>query len=211
MPKDNRIGRHFYQQNTLEVSRQLLGKVLVRIDQGRRLAGMITECEAYRGEQDLGCHAKAGLTPRTQVMYGSAGHAYVYFTYGSHWMLNVVTEEQGFPAAVLLRSIAPLEGIEVIAARRAGRPRPQWTDGPGKLCQALGITKAENGLDMCEPDASLFIETGVEIPDKIVTIGPRVGLNSVPEPWKSVPWRFRVSPEDIKSVLSNFCPINWEE
>ena len=165
----------------------------MHLDNGQRLAGWITEVEAYIGEADLGCHARAGRTPRTQVMYGPPGHAYVYFTYGMHWCLNFVTEAEGFPAAVLIRAIQPCEGLEIIAARRSPQPPARWTDGPGKLCQALGIDRRHNGLDLCSPESELFVEFGSPIPPENVTIGPRVGLNSVPEPWKSMPWRFRLT------------------
>jgi DNA-3-methyladenine glycosylase len=160
----------------------------VRILDGRRLVGYITETEAYVGEDDLGCHAKAGRTARTAVMYGPAGRAYVYFTYGNHWMLNVVTEREGFPAAVLIRAIQPLEGMGVMSARRSGRN----TFGPGKLTQAMGITRSENGVDLTRLRSPLRIERGVRVPDALVTRGPRVGLNGVPEPWRSKPWRFLV-------------------
>ncbi|OGO26743.1 MAG: hypothetical protein A2136_08545 [Chloroflexi bacterium RBG_16_54_11] len=185
-----RLPRQFYNRPALTVARELLGMRLVRLEQGGRTAGIIVETEAYRGEDDLGCHASSGLTPRTQVMYGEAGHAYVYFTYGMHWMLNFVVEAEGFPAAVLIRGIVPTEGLERIAARRQGRAFEQWTDGPAKICKALAINKAQNGTDLCAPQAELFVEFGVKFSDSSVTIGPRVGLNSVPEPWKSVPWRF---------------------
>lgn len=186
------LPREFFARPTLEVTRSLLGMRLVRLEAGMRIAGIITETEAYVGETDLGCHAKAGRTPRTAVMYGPPGHAYVYFTYGTHWMLNFVAEAEGFPGAVLVRAIQPTEGLEIIAARRKGRPPAQWTDGPGKLCQALGITGSLNGHDVCAPQATLFVEEGEPIPDSSVTIGPRVGLYNVPEPWKSIPWRYRV-------------------
>lgn len=155
---------------------------------GRRLAGLITETEAYIGEKDLASHARAGRTPRTAVMYGAPGHAYVYFTYGNHWMLNVVTEQEGTPGAVLIRAIQPLEGVEVMLERRHGRD----TFGPGKLCQALGIDKSLNGADLASKDSGLWIERGVQVPDSAVTLGPRVGLNTTPEPWLSKPWRFLV-------------------
>jgi DNA-3-methyladenine glycosylase len=158
---------------------------------GQRISGIITETEAYRGEDDLACHARSGLTPRTAVMYGKPGHAYVYFNYGMHWLLNFVTETEGFPAAVLIRGIQPIEGLEIIAERRKDRPRSQWTDGPAKLCQALGIDGNFNGVDICSPEAALYVENSHKIPDSGVTIHPRVGLNNVPEPWKSIPWRFR--------------------
>jgi len=180
------LPRSFYNRPTLIVARELIGARLVHILNGQKLIGLITEAEAYIGEEDLGCHAKAGLTPRTQVMYGPPGHAYVYFTYGNHWMLNAVTEREGCPAAVLIRAIQPIEGLEVMSARRSGRD----TFGPGKLTLAMGIAKQENGVDLTRKDSDLWIEAGVSVPDSAVTIGPRVGLNTVPEPWKSKPWRF---------------------
>jgi DNA-3-methyladenine glycosylase len=178
----------FYNRSTLTVARDLIGARLVRILDGQKLVGLITETEAYISEKDLACHAKAGRTPRTAVMFGEPGHAYVYFTYGNHWMLNVVTERAGFPAAVLIRAIQPIEGAEVMSARRSGRD----TFGPGKLCQALGITKSENGVDLTETTGGLWIEAGVEVSNSLVTKGPRVGLNNTPEPWLSKPWRFLV-------------------
>ncbi len=190
MTSPARISRDFFTRPTLQVVRELLGKRLVRMEGNERIAGIIVEAEAYIHQEDLGCHASAGLTPRTRVLFGPPGRTYVYFTYGNYWMLNFVTEPEGTPAAVLIRGIVPTEGLERITARRAGRPEKQWTDGPGKLCVALAIGKAQNDLDMCAEDAEIFVEQGVEIPDSSVTIGPRVGLNSVPEPWKSIPWRF---------------------
>jgi DNA-3-methyladenine glycosylase len=184
------ISREFFSQNTSTVARGLLGMRLVRLEGGRRLSGLVVETEAYRGEEDQGCHARAGLTPRTRVMYGPPGHAYVYFTYGMHWMLNFVTEPEGFPAAVLIRAIFPTEGLDVIASRRDGQPFERWTDGPAKLCRALDIDGRHHGLDLCAPEAELFIEPGESVPDSAVTIGPRIGLNNVPEPWKSIPWRY---------------------
>jgi DNA-3-methyladenine glycosylase len=183
------LPRDFYNRSTLTVARDLIGTRLVRILDDIKLVGLITETEAYIGEEDLACHAKAGRTPRTQVMYGPPGHAYVYFTYGNHWMLNAVTEREDFPAAVLIRAIQPIEGVEIMSARRNGRD----TFGPGKLTQAMGITKSENTVDLTVANDSLWIEAGISVPDKNVTIGARVGLNTVPEPWLSKPWRFLVN------------------
>lgn len=189
--------RKFYNRPTLTVARGLIGARIVHISEGVRLAGLITETEAYIGETDLACHAKAGRTPRTAIMYGPPGHAYVYFTYGNHWMLNVVTEVEGFPAAVLIRAIQPAEGVKIMSARRRGRD----TFGPGKLTQAMGITKSENGVDLTVAGDGLWIETGISVPDENVTIGPRVGLNTVPEPWFSKPWRFLVKGWKIESGI----------
>jgi DNA-3-methyladenine glycosylase len=193
MLESNRLERDFFTRPTTQVARELLGARLVRKDGDLRLSGTIVETEAYRGKEDLGCHARAGLTSRTRVMYGPPGHAYIYFTYGMHWMLNFVTEETGFPAAVLIRAVIPTEGQEVIAARRGSQPPHLWTDGPAKLCQAFGIQGDLNGIDLCDEQAQIFVERGIPISDSNVTIGPRVGLNSVPEPWKSIPWRYRVT------------------
>ncbi len=186
MPKI--LPRKFYDRATLQVARDLLGARLVRALDGQRLSGLITETEAYVGETDLGSHARVGRTARTRVMYGPPGHAYVYFTYGNHWMLNVVCERLDFPAAVLVRAIQPVEGQDVISKRRSGRD----TFGPGKLAQALSITGEENGIDLTERNGRLWIEEGQPVPERLVTKGPRVGLYSVPEPWKSKPWRFLV-------------------
>jgi DNA-3-methyladenine glycosylase len=185
------LPRQFFCRPALSVARELLGTRLVRIENGRRLSGLIIETEAYSGEDDQGCHAKVGRTPRTQVMYGPPGYAYVYFTYGMHWCLNFVVETEGFPAAVLIRAIQPTEGLDVIAARRDGIPREHWADGPAKLTKALNIAKAFNGADLCAPTAQLFVEPGFRISDSQFVTTPRIGLKNVPEPWRSIPWRFR--------------------
>ena len=182
------LPRDFYNRPTLTVARELIGARLVRILDDIKLFGLITETEAYISEKDLACHCKAGLTPRTAPMYGKPGHAYVYFTYGNHWMLNAVTEREGFPAAVLIRAIQPIEGIDVMMKRRQGRD----AFGPGKLTQALGITKSENNADLTGTASSLWIEAGVPVPNSRVTKSPRVGLNNTPEPWLFKPWRFKV-------------------
>ena len=191
------LPREFYNRSTLTVARELIGTRLVRILDGQKLVGLITETEAYIGEEDLACHAKAGRTPRTLPMYGPPGHAYVYFTYGNHWMLNAVTEREDFPAAVLIRAIQPIESVEIMSTRRGGRD----TFGPGKLTQAMGITKNENTVDLTQANQNLRIELGISVPDKSVTNGPRVGLNSVPEPWFSKPWRFLVNDWKIEISL----------
>ena len=188
MIKSFPLPRKFYNRPTLTVARELLGARLIHISDGMKLVGLISETEAYFGFDDLASHAKAGRTIRTDPMFGPPGHAYVYFTYGHHWMLNAVTEKEGFPAAVLIRAIQPIEGVDVMMERRQGRD----TFGPGKLTQALGITKSQNYADLTESSSGLWIEAGVKVLEKSVTIGARVGLNTTPEPWFSKPWRFLV-------------------
>ncbi len=186
-----------YAVSAVDVAPYLLGKVLLRTDLGQPVGGIITEVEAYQGEDDLGCHARAGLTPRTRVMYGPPGRAYIYFTYGMHWMLNAVTCAQGTPAAVLIRAIHPIYGLEQMGQFRPTRPKG-WTDGPAKLCQALNLTNTLNGTDLCDPSGPLQIgDIGLTVPTDWVQTGPRVGLNHVPEPWKSIPWRWMISPEEL--------------
>ena len=200
MDKGDHLPRDFFSQHALKAARRLLGMRLVRIESQTRISGIIIETEAYRGEEDLGCHCRSGRTPRTQVMYGPPGYAYVYFTYGQHWMLNFVVEREGYPAAILIRGIQPDGGIQSIASRRAKQPPAQWTNGPAKICQALNIDKSFNGADICAPDAQLYVEESVSIPESCVTTGPRVGLNTVPEPWKSIPWRFLVTDYPFDSL-----------
>jgi DNA-3-methyladenine glycosylase len=188
------IPREFYARPALAVARDLLGCRMVRLQDGQRLAGLITETEAYQGEEDLGCHASAGKTSRTAVMYGPPGHAYVYFTYGMHWMLNAVTDLPGTPSAVLIRAIHPKEGCQQMQANRPHLAlKSGWTDGPAKLTQALAIKREFNQADLCDQKSDLWIEFGEDVQDAEVERGPRVGLNSVPEPWRSIPWRFKVS------------------
>ena len=132
----NILPRSFYDRPAPQVAPELISCRLVRIYNGQRLAGLITEAEAYQGEEDLACHARAGLTPRTEPMYGPPGHAYIYFTYGMHWLLNAVTDGLGEPAAVLIRGIWPTEGLEQMAALRPALARQKgWLDGPAKLAQ----------------------------------------------------------------------------
>ena len=117
------------------------------------------EVEAYQGVEDQACHARAGKTARNGVMFGAPGRAYVYFTYGMHWMLNLVCEDEGVPAAVLIRAIKPVEGLEVMRELRPTlADKPGWLNGPAKLTQALAIGREQNGVDVCSPDGGLWVE-----------------------------------------------------
>jgi len=197
-----RLTRRFFQRPTLVVARELLGARLVRVERGgSRTSGLIVEAEAYIGSEDLGCHARAGRTARNASMWGPPGRAYVYFTYGMHWCLNVVTEEEGFPAAVLLRALLPFEGRAAMRRRRGPAGNRDLTGGPARVCQALGIDRRFDGHDLCSTEAHLFLETGVPIPELDVSKSPRVGLNRVPEPWRSLPWRFLVRPSALATLV----------
>lgn len=186
------LPRSFFLRRTELVARDLLGCLLVRQSNGTRLSGRIVEAEAYRGEEDLACHAKAGRTKRTEIMYGLPGFAYVYFTYGMHWMLNVVAEKEGFPAAVLIRAVEPVEGIEVMRRLRGMDEISLLCKGPGRLTQAMAIQRAENGLDFCEKASFLRIEPGIKPKDREIIASPRIGLGKTPEPWLSKLWRFHI-------------------
>lgn len=185
------LQRAFYDRPTLDVARDLLGKSLVRVLDGERLSGRIVETEAYIGEADKANHAARGWRERHAVMYGPAGFAYVYLIYGVHYSLNTVTQSEGFPAAVLIRAIVPQEGIATMRAQRGNRPPAQTADGPGKLCQALGIDLGQNGVDLTQP-GTLFIEDAPAIPDAYVARTTRVGVGGDTRA-REAPWRFIVS------------------
>jgi len=189
--RDGILLRSFYARDTVVVARDILGRVLVRLLDGQRLSGIIVEAEAYCGEGDEGCHAHAGLTPRTATLFGPPGHAYVYFTYGMHHLFNVVTEEDGVAGGVLVRALHPLEGIETMRAHRPGRRDRELTNGPAKLCAACAIDKSLNGADLVAGD-EIWLEEGEPVPDERVLVGRRIGLN-VGEEARSQLWRFAVA------------------
>jgi DNA-3-methyladenine glycosylase len=196
----NILSPDFYDRSVVTVARDLLGMRLVRTLDNLTIAGIITETEAYDGEKDMACHAHVGKTRRNEVMFGQPGHAYIYFTYGMHWLLNCVTGIEGYPAAVLIRAIFPTENIGEIGRRRFPAKEKDWCNGPAKLTQALSIDKQLNGVNLCSKKSCLNIEQAESIPDKFVIASPRIGINSVPEPWRSKPWRFQALP-----------PVNWFE
>jgi DNA-3-methyladenine glycosylase len=190
-----KIPRSFYQQPTLDVARQLLGKYLVRKHEDGTTIGRIVETEAYVGPEDKACHASRGRTARTQVMFGRAGHAYVYLVYGFHHMLNIVTEAVDFPAAVLIRAVEPMEGIGLMGARRGTKERRNLASGPGKLCQAFAIDRTLNGDDVC--GKVLYLEDRLELAPQFVAT-PRIGVEYAGD-WKHKPWRFVVRDSEFVS------------
>lgn len=194
------LPKSFYHDEVTLVARRLLGMRLIRSLNGTRTGGIIIETEAYRGEEDLACHARVGKTRRNAMLYEDGGASYVYFIYGMHWLVNAVTGEYGFPAAVLIRAILPLEGLEGIQARRSGRPQTEWCNGPAKICQALAIDGTLSGMMLYQENGELWIEEGKPVADNKVKNSPRIGLGATPEPWKSLPWRFFVDPQDVKNT-----------
>jgi DNA-3-methyladenine glycosylase len=172
-----RLPRAFYERDSATVARALLGQRLVRVLDGQRVGGLICETEAYGGADDEASHAHRH-TPRSAIMYGPPGYAYVYFIYGMHFCLNAVTEVDGQPGAVLIRAIVPDEGVAMMRDRRGSvsvRIEHRLTDGPGKLCDALGITRVQNGIDLTE-SAELSIEAGVAVADEQLEVTPRIGV-----------------------------------
>ena len=173
------LQRSFFEQGTLTVAQELIGTRL----HFNNYSGIITETEAYIGKDDPACHAAKGLIPRTKVMFGAAGYSYVYLIYGMYHCLNIVTEAEGFPAAVLIR------GIICDTTHR-------HLDGPGKLCKAWGITKEHNAIDICS-NLSFYVNTGSPVTHILTT--PRIGIKVGTEHL----WRFIMSPSDINERLHN--------
>ena len=191
-----KLSRDFYDRPTLDVARDLIGQVLVHHHRGVRTSGVIVEVEAYIGESDPACHAAPGRTKRNAPLYGPPGFAYVYLNYGIHPLVNAVTEPDGSPAAVLIRALDPLDGVETMRRRRSravkgrrhGAARSlaahDLCRGPGNLTMAMGITVRENELDLC--GSRLYIEEGDPLPAARIMWGPRIGLNVGTEhPWRA--------------------------
>lgn len=169
------LSRNFYNRDTIQVAKDLLGKKLVRRFKDRNLSGMVVETEAYLGSTDSASHAYKGQTPRNFVMFGPAGRAYVYFVYGMHYMLNIVTQEVGTPCAILIRAIEPLEGLKQMEALRK-KTGKNLANGPAKLCQAMAIDKSLNGWDLtC--GKTLWLEDYKTIPEAHVCVGSRIGID----------------------------------
>jgi DNA-3-methyladenine glycosylase len=172
--------------NVLQASEALVGCRLIR---GGRVA-QIVETEAYRAEDDPACHAYRSRTVRNETMWGPPGHAYVYLNYGLHWMLNVTAHEPGRAAAVLIRAAEPLAGFDEFRAARPGIKDPELLRGPGKLCRAFGITRADDGMDLLNPESELHIEVPSHLGEGRVGVplvaGPRIGIAV----GQDFPWRF---------------------
>ena len=190
MKTTNRLQRDFFLRPTLEVAADLLGKYLVMETEAGRIIGEINEVESYIGQDDPACHAAIGRTPRNEVMFWEGGHAYVYFTYGMYHCLNIVTENKDFPSAILIRSIIPIEGGNLIMKNRhtsssSSKISPKTlVNGPGKICQALQLDRKHNGIDLTKSGQLFLLDSG-----KIITNfnrTPRIGISK----GKDLKWRF---------------------
>jgi DNA-3-methyladenine glycosylase len=193
-----RLLRPFFARPADELAPAVLGRRLVRIlPDGTRLAGTIVEAEAYVGVGDRACHSfNHRRTPRVEAMYGPPGTAYVYLTYGMHWMLNLVCGEPGEPVAVLLRAIQPTQGLNAMRRHRASAPKspPDIVDrdlcrGPARLCQALAVDLALNAVDLTA-SRELWLEAGESVPREQIARTPRIGVASAGKPWADAPLRF---------------------
>lgn len=201
-----KIPRSFYQQNTIDIARELLGCEFISNIGGVKTGGIIVETEAYRGPDDPACHAYRGLTNRNRVMFGDPGFLYVYFTYGNHFMANIVCEQAGFPAAVLVRGIEPRYGIDTMAERRTTREITNIASGPGKLARALGLTTANNGTDLLKSD--IYLRGPAEHDSKILA-SPRIGIG---ERGSEKLWRFYIKDnphvsKGTKNIRENSVPL----
>jgi len=186
------LPRQFYNRPTLKVAKELLGKYLVVQKDRYNLSGKIVETEAYIGFKDPASHAYRGMTPRNRVMFGDPGYAYVYITYGMHHCLNLVTEKEEYPAAVLIRALEPTDGVELMKKRRGRQRLKDLTSGPAKLCQALGIDRKLNGADLCSE--IIYVEDRGEVVERIAS-SARIGIKE----GKQKKWRFYIKNNEFVS------------
>ena len=200
--KTVKLQREFYTRpNVLTVARELLGKLLVvPAAAGQRVSGMIVEVEAYRGPEDRASHAYGGRrTRRTETMYGRGGVAYVYFVYGMYYQFNVVSGVADTPHAILVRALEPVEGIELMRERRHMHPDHNLTNGPGKLCIALGIDRALDAADLL--GERVWLEEYEPVSPRRIAKGPRIGIDYAAE-WIDKPWHFWIKDNSYVSRRS---------
>lgn len=185
-----KLKRDFYNRDALTVSEELLGKTLVHITEEGITKGKIVEVEAYMGAQDKAAHSYGNLySERTKIQYGEGGYAYVYLIYGMHICMNIVANKEAIPEAILIRSLEPLEGIELMKKRRKTDNIKLLCNGPGKLSQAMGITKENYGDDLC--GETLYLEDGIVIPKSKILKSKRINIDYAEEA-KDYLWRFTI-------------------
>jgi DNA-3-methyladenine glycosylase len=193
------LQRGFYERDVLTVSKDLLGKILVHDTLEGVASGRIVETEAYRGPEDLAAHSSGGRhTRRNEMMYGEKGHAYIYFIYGMYWCFNVTAGgTPRKPEAVLVRALEPLEGKNIMAKRRGTQNAVNLSNGPAKLCMAMGLSKAQNKADLTSPP--LFINDAPPIPAENIVSATRIGVDYAGK-WKDEPWRFYIKDNHFVST-----------
>lgn len=189
---NNKLPVKFYKRNVIIVAKELLGKIIAVNKKGKILSGRIVEVEAYDGSIDQAAHTYIGKTKRNEVMFESGGLLYVYFTYGMYYCSNVVTGKENERTAVLLRALEPIEGIDTMAFNRFGKieisekQKLNLTNGPGKLCMALGIDKSQNGISLIGDE--IYILKNKKIPEEKIAVTTRIGISKS----KELPWRFYI-------------------
>ena len=193
------LSQAFYARDALVVARELLGKKLVRKLNGSALSGLICETEAYMGSTDSASHAFKGKTPRNAIMFGAAGVAYVYFVYGMHYMLNMVTGEEQNPQAVLIRKLIPFEGMKHMQRNRGGKGK-DLTGGPAKMCQALSITTALNGWNLSAGN-KLWVVARPLIAERFIKKGPRIGIDYARPADRKAARRFWIDETYIRKMM----------
>ena len=182
MPARDPLPRNFYERATLKVAKELLGKVLVKSEANRTIYTKIVDVEAYVGPEDKACHASKGRTKRTEIMFGPAGFTYVYLIYGMYQLLNIVTEREDYPAAILIR------GVELFE-RDEGQKHQARIDGPGRVGRFLELNPAHNGLDTTQASTIWVEDHGLPVPEKHIQALPRIGVDYAGE-WAKKLWRF---------------------
>ncbi|MCT4597831.1 MAG: DNA-3-methyladenine glycosylase [Vallitalea sp.] len=193
-----KLCRNFYERDTLIVAKQLLGKYIVLKDNSDEIIVKITDVEAYKGIRDKACHTYGGKrTPRTEVMWKRAGHAYIYIIYGMYYCLNIVTEREGEPCAVLIRGVVPIKNIDKMSYNRYNKPynelnkyqKNNFSNGPGKICKALALDKSHNGFDLLSD--TFYICEGEEINSDEIKYGKRINIDYAQEAADYL-WRFYI-------------------
>lgn len=201
--KHDRLPRSFYTRNdVVEIARELLGKKITSFTGMQLTEGIITETEAYNGISDKASHAYGNRrTKRTETMYREGGIAYIYFCYGIHSLLNVVTNVKEIPHAVLIRAIFPVSGIDIMSERMGRKVKPGEGIGPGKVTKLFGLTFSDDKVDLVEGDKVWIESTGIRVPDEIIEITPRIGVGYARED-AQLPYRFLVKHSEMEKLLN---------
>jgi len=206
-PDASRLPRQFFECDVDQVARDLLGRVLVSQRSGETVAVRLTEVEAYRGRDDSASHAFRGPTPRTQVMFGPAGHLYTYFVYGMHWCANIVTGPDGYASAVLLRAGEVVDGVDTARLRRPRAASDRLlARGPAGLATVLGFDGSSSGADLCRPDGEIGVYAGTPAPNELIQVGPRVGVATAAE----LELRFWIAADPTVSAFRAWTPRRRE-